>query len=398
MARKKTSEKTRSEEYAGGFPPGMDAFEILTDPRGGRAKRHYFGEILFIALAAMVSGMDDFEDFERFAQEREDWLRQWLKLPHGTPSDDTFRRIFTALDPVAFGDCFIAYAAALSPRLGQELVAIDGKTLRGSFHTPDKSDALHVVSAWATGSGLTLGQLLVDSKTNEITVVPKLLRQIDVKGCVVSLDAMGCQKKIAIAIRHAEAGYLLALKGNHGTLHGEVRDLFADPAALQAAAATGQVVARASSHDKGHGRIEERHLTVTGHLGWMDKKERISWLDLRSLVHVRGVRHLADGTRSEENRYWLTSLAPDAEQLLGLARGHWGIENQCHWVMDVVYGEDASRARMGHAAQNLSLLRRLGHNLLRHDKTVKDSIAGKRKRACLSTGTLEIFLKLRDPK
>ena len=174
MARKKTSEKTRSEEYAGGFPPGMDAFEILTDPRGGRAKRHYFGEILFIALAAMVSGMDDFEDFERFAQEREDWLRQWLKLPHGTPSDDTFRRIFTALDPVAFGDCFIAYAAALSPRLGQELVAIDGKTLRGSFQNPDKSDALHVVSAWATGSGLTLGQLLVDSKTNEITVVPKL--------------------------------------------------------------------------------------------------------------------------------------------------------------------------------------------------------------------------------
>src|SRR5690606_12221109 len=163
MARK----KTRSEEYAGGFPPGMEAFESLTDPRGGRAKRHYFGEVLFIALAAMVSGMDDFEDFERFAQEREEWLRQWLKLPNGTPSDDTFRRIFTALDPKAFGDCFVDYTALLSRRLGQELVAIDGKTLRGSFQAPDKSDALHLISAWATASGLTLGQLLVDSKTNE---------------------------------------------------------------------------------------------------------------------------------------------------------------------------------------------------------------------------------------
>jgi predicted transposase YbfD/YdcC len=376
----------------------MEAFENLTDPRGGRAKRHYFGEVLFIALAAMVSGMDDFEDFERFAQEREDWLRRWLKLPNGTPSDDTFRRIFTALDPVAFGDCFIQYTASLSRRLGLELVAIDGKTLRGSFQNPDKSDALHLVSAWATASGLTLGQLLVDSKTNEITAVPKLLRQLDVAGCVVSLDAMGCQKKIAISIRHAEADYLLALKGNHGTLHGEVRDLFADADALEAAAAAGHVVARTSSHDKGHGRVEERYLTVTGHLDWLDGKERKSWLDLRSLVHLRSVRHLAGGSRSEEDRYWLTSLAPDAGHLLKLVRGHWGIENQCHWVLDVVYGEDASRARSGHAARNLSLLRRLGHNLLRHDTTVKDSIAGKRKRACLSTSTLETFLKLREPK
>jgi predicted transposase YbfD/YdcC len=394
MARK----KTRNEEYAGGFPPGMEAFEKLTDPRDGRAKRHYFGEVLFIALAAMVSGMDDFEDFERFAQEREGWLRKWLKLPNGTPSDDTFRRVFTALNPEEFCDCFIEFTASLSKRLGQELVSIDGKTLRGSFSAADKSDALHLISAWATGSGLTLGQLLVDSKTNEITAVPKLLRQIDVKGCVVSLDAMGCQKKIAIAIRHAEADYLLSLKGNHGTLHGEVRDLFADPLALGAAKASGKVVARASSYDKGHGRIEERHITVTDHLDWMEPKERRSWLDLRSLVHLRSVRVMADGTRSEENRYWLTSLAPEADKLLELSRSHWSIENQCHWVMDVTYGEDGSRIRSGHAARNVSLLRRLAHNLLKHDQTVKDSIAGKRKRACLSTATLEKFLKLANPK
>lgn len=376
----------------------MEAFEKLPDPRNGRAKRHYFGEVLFIALAAMISGMDDFEDFERFAQEREEWLGKWLELPGGTPSDDTFRRIFAALDPEAFCECFIRFAASLSRRLGQELVAIDGKTLRGSFNAGDKSDALHLISAWATASGLTLGQLLVDSKTNEITAVPKLLRQIDVRGCVVSLDAMGCQKKIAVAIRHAEADYLLALKGNHGTLHDEVRAFLGDSAALEAARGAGSVVMSASFHDKGHGRIEERHLTVTDHLDWLDPKERRSWLDLRSLVHLRSVRQMTDGSRSEENRYWLTSAAPDATQLMALTRGHWGIENQCHWVMDVVWGEDASRIRTGHAARNVALLRRLAHNLLKHDQTVKDSIAGKRKRACLSTATLEKFLKLNDSK
>lgn len=394
MARK----QTRNEQYAGGFPPCMEAFEKLTDPRNGRAKRHYFGEVLFIALAAMVSGMDDFADFERFAQEREEWLRKWLKLPHGTPSDDTFRRIFTALDPDAFCECFIAFVASMSPRLGRELVAIDGKTLRGSFKAADKSDALHLISAWASTSELTLGQLLVDSKSNEITAIPKLLRQIDVKGCVVSLDAMGCQKKIAIAIRHAEAGYLLALKGNHGTLHGEVRDLFNDAESLQSALAKGRVVAKASSHDKGHGRIEERHLTVTDHLDWMDAGERRSWLDLRSLVELRSVRVLADGSRGEETRHWLSSLPPDAEKHLEWSRAHWGIENRCHWVLDVTYGEDGSRIRNGHAARNVALLRRLAHNLLKHDKTVRDSIAGKRKRACMSTATLEKFLKISNSK
>ncbi|MEY3896766.1 MAG: hypothetical protein RLZZ214_2286, partial [Verrucomicrobiota bacterium] len=337
----------------------MEAFGNLPDPRGGRAKRHYFGEVLCIALASMARDMDDFGDFERFAEEREDGLRQWLKLPNGTPSDDTFRRTFAALDPEAFGGCFIEFTGSLGKRLGQELVAIDGKTLRGSFTAPDQPDSLHLVSAWATASGLTLGQLLVDSTTNEITAVPKLLHHIDVKGGVVSLDAMGCQKKIAIAIRHAEADYLPALKGSHGTLHGEVRDLFADPAALVAARVAGKAVAAARSDDKGHGRVEERHLTVTGHLDWLDAKERRSWLDLRSLVHLRSVRQMSDGRRSEEDRYWLPSLAPDAERLLELRRGHWGIENQCHWVMDVTYGEDASRIRSGHAARNISLLRRL---------------------------------------
>src|SRR6478609_3351496 len=178
MARK----TTRNEEYAGGFPPGMEAFQSLSDPRKGKAKRHYFGEVLFIALAAMVCGMEGFEDFERFAKLKETWLRRVLKLPHGPPSDDTFRRIFATLDPKAFVECFIAHVRAIRPDLAGGLIAIDGKTLRHSFDHGDPENSIHLVSAWADGCGLTLGQLLVDGKSNEITAVPKLLRQLDVRG------------------------------------------------------------------------------------------------------------------------------------------------------------------------------------------------------------------------
>ena len=221
-------------------------------------------------------------------------------------------------------------------------MALEGKTLRGSFQVADKSDAVHLISVWAATNGLTLGQLLVDSKSNEITAAPKLLERLDVEGWVVSLDALGCQKKIATAIRRAGADSLLALKANWPLLDGEVRSLFGDAQALEAAR--------------------------------------------------------RDGTTTRQGRYYLTNLPADAELLLKLARRHWSIENQCHRVMDVVYGEDASRARKGHAAENLAQLRRLSHNLLENANSVRDSIAGKPKRACLSTNTLETLLKPRNPK
>jgi len=391
--------KTRNERYAGGFPSGMEAFETLADPRNGRSKRHYFGEVLFIALAAMTCGLEGFDDFERFAKLKEDWLRKHLKLPNGTPSDDTFRRIFTALDPKGFVECFIAHVTTLRPELAGELIAIDGKTVRHSFKDGDPDNSIHLISAWASGSGLSLGQLLVDGKSNEITAVPKLLRQIEVKGATVSLDAMGCQKKIAQEIHFAGADYLLALKGNHGTLHAEVMALFEDPAALEYGCGQGRVVAEHhSGAEKGHGRIEQRSVKITDYLDWFEPNERKHWLGLRSVVEVTSTRELSNGSKSTEKRYYLTSHAPDAEKLLDLVRRHWGIENRCHWVLDVTFNEDQCRARMGHAAQNLALLRKLTLNFLRSDQTVKDTIRGKRIRAALCEKTLEAFLKLNNSK
>lgn len=247
----------------------MEVFQSLPDPRNGKAKRHYFDEVMFTALAAMVCGMEGFEDFERFAKLKETWLRGFLKLPHGSPSDDTFRRIFTALDPKTFVECFIAHVRSIQPDLASGLIAIDGKTLRHSFDHGDPDSSLHLISAWADGCGLTLGQLLVDGKTNAVTAVPKLLRQLDVKGVTVTLDAMGCQKKIAQEIHFAVAHYILALKGNHETLHDEVRALFADPEALDYGKTKVSVVAHYDpGMEKGHGRIEHPVVKTTDYLNW----------------------------------------------------------------------------------------------------------------------------------
>lgn len=391
--------KTRNERYAEGFPSGMEAFETLADPRNGRSKRHYFGEVLFIALAAMTCGLEGFDDFERFAKLKENWLRKHLKLPNGTPSDDTFRRIFTALDPKGFVECFIAHVTTLRPELAGELIAIDGKTVRHSFRDGDPDNSIHLISAWASGSGLSLGQLLVDGKSNEITAVPKLLRQIDVKGATVSLDAMGCQKKIAQEIHFAGADYLLALKGNHGTLHAEVMALFGDPGALEYGCRQDRVVEEHhGGAEKGHGRIEHRSIKVTDYLDWLEPAERKHWLGLRSVVEVTSTRELNSGSKSIEKRYYLTSHAPEAEKLLDLVRRHWGIENRCHWVLDVTFHEDQCRARMGHAAENLALLRKLTLNLLRADQSVKDTMRGKRIRAALCEKTLEALLKISHSK
>jgi predicted transposase YbfD/YdcC len=380
--------------YREGFPDCLDSFRTLPDPRQSPATRHYFGEILFIALAATISGMDGFEDIAVFSRERKDWLREHLELPNGLPSADTYARVFAAIDPQAFMDCFTAMVASRCPALEGELIAIDGKTLRRSGSKGGKK-ALHVISAWAGSRGITLGQLAVGEKSNEITAVPKLLRQLDVKGCVVSLDAMGCQHRTAAAIAHGGADWLLALKGNQGTIHEGAVALFADEAALGWIASGGDVVARHEETDAGHGRVEERRLVVTDHLDWIDPKERRKWLGLRSVICVESVRHLPGEEPVTARRYWLSSLGPDAVRLLGLVRGHWGIENRCHWVMDVVFAEDQSRIRSGHASKNMSLLRRLTHNLLQTSPELSGkSVRSKRLAAALNPKRLAAFLGL----
>jgi predicted transposase YbfD/YdcC len=380
--------------YREGFPDCLDAFRKLPDPRHSPATRHYFGEILFIALAATISGMDGFEDMEVFSREREKWLRERLELPNGLPSADTYARVFAAIDPEAFMGCFAEMVASRCPALSGELIAIDGKTLRRSG-TKGGRKALHVISAWAGSRGITLGQLAVGEKSNEITAVPKLLRQLDLRGCVVSLDAMGCQHRTAVAIGHAGADWLLALKGNQGTLHDGAVALFADTGSLDWIKERGGEVSLSEQTDAGHGRVEERRLCATDHLNWIAPKERRKWMGLRSVICVESVRHLPGEEPTVARRYWLSSLPPDAPRLLALVRGHWGIENRCHWVMDVVFNEDQSRIRNRHAAKNMALLRRLSHNLLQTSPELAGkSVRSKRLAAALNPDRLAAFLGL----
>ena len=382
-------------DLRGGLPEGLEMFEVIEDPRSGNATRHPFGSILFISLCAVLCGMDTCEDFVRFAKARREWLEKWVALPNGIPCGNTFLRIFAAIDPQRFAQCIAEFVAAVCPDLAGQLVALDGKTLRGSRKADEST--VQIVSAWACHNGLTLAQRAVDSKSNEITAVPKLLRQLNLKGAVVSIDAMGAQKKIAIAIIHAGADYLLALKGNQGTLHEEVRAFFEDSDSLAYGRKKGAVVDVCEQYDKGHGRVEKRVCTVTDYLGWLPAKVRREWLGLRTIVRVQSRAELSDGRVREDTRYYLSSLAPEAARHLELSRAHWGIENSCHWVLDVVFAEDQARARCGDAAQNLSCLRRIALNMLKKDSVRPgEPIRGKRIYAALDPAYLEAIIGVRQ--
>lgn len=390
------SHETRSEHYAGGFPESLAAFSDLSDPRTGRNKRHYFGEILFIALAAIICQCEGFDDMERFAKNKETWLRKFLKLPHGVPSNDTFRRIFSALDPKAFHDCFLAFVASTHGELHSQLIAIDGKALRHSFDRATGSKHLHLLSAYACEQGITLAQLAVDTKSNEICAVPELLESLDLEGHTISLDAMGSQKKIARQIHLAHADYLLALKANHPLLHGHVENFFRSGWALQDAKKQGYRFSSVTLENKAHGRLEKRVVLATDALDWIDKKERESWLGLRSIVCVESHRkELGTATNSVERRYYLTSHQPDAEKLQALIRQHWAIENSCHWILDVVWNEDGARIRKQNAAENVALLRKMALNLLKANTSVKDTIRGKRLQAAFNEEILEQLLSIK---
>lgn len=344
----------------------------LPDPRVERTKLHKFEDILLIAICALLCGAESFEDMELFGDTKEGWLRTFLELPHGIPSHDTFNRLFAALDPQRFLEAFIRWTQGLRTALADEVVAIDGKALRRAIAAGQSPKV--IVSAWAAGSGLTLGQRRVDEKSNEITAVPELLRTLQLAGCIVTLDAMGCQRRIAREIKEADAEYVLALKGNQGTAHEEIRSCL-DAAISRADPA----LAHCEHIDKGHGRIETRRYWQSCDIGWF--ADRAKWEGLRSVGVVESVRDI-HGKTSTERRYYLSSLGLDVEQFARAVRCHWGVENQLHWVLDVVFGEDQSRARTGHAAENLATLRRWALNLIKADtRKSKRSIKGRIKAA-----------------
>lgn len=336
----------------------------------------------------MLCGMDTCADFARFAESRKSWLQQWLKLPGGAPCANTFLRLFAAIDPEHFYHCLRDLVLKQLPHLEGKLINIDGKTLRGS--RKDDGTMIQMVSAWIAQEGLTIAQQAVDKKSNEITAVPLLLRQLDLKGAVVSLDAMSTQRSIAKEIKDADADYLLALKGNQETIHQSVIEAFEQLASIDENEKSTKKMSEHTTVNKGHGRIEKRTATVIDSSEWLKEELSSKWQGLRSLVRIESETLMGKGKIRGEARYYLSSLEPNAKKQLEYTRAHWSIENQCHWVLDVVFDEDGCRARSGNAASNLSTLRRIVLNILKLDqRKPKEAIRGKRIHAVLDSSYLE---------
>jgi predicted transposase YbfD/YdcC len=344
-------------------------FSELTDPRVERNREHLLEEILLIAIAAVLSGAESWNDIADYGEDKQEWLQTFLTLPSGIPSHDTFNRVFAALDPEEMEKGFAAWVASIAKLTAGEVVAIDGKTLCGTRET-GKKKLVHMVSAWAEGNGLVLGQRKVDEKSNEITAIPKLLNALELAGTVVTIDAMGCQREIASRIIEKKADYVLAVKENQPGLLADIKDSFQ----MLAADSVAEEV------DCGHGRVERRNCLVVADLSLLERP--FEWASLQALVRIESERyHKASGKTEREIRYYITSLKPDARRLNGAIRQHWGIENKLHWVLDVGFGEDLDRKRAGHAAQNFSLLNRIALNLLKQETTFKRGIKGKRLKA-----------------
>ena len=348
-------------------------FGSLSDPRVERARRHDLLDIIAIAVCAVLCGADSWVDVEAFGRAKAAWLRTFLALPNGIPSHDTFGRVFAALDPAAFEAAFLGWVRTLVTATDGAVVAIDGKTLRRSHDRVNGGGPLHLVSAWSDANHVVLGQVAVGDKSNEITAIPALLDVLALAGGIVTIDAMGCQTAIAGRIVAAGADYVLALKDNQPTLHRGVVTYFAGRTARERA-----VAARVRTKEKNHGRLETRACVVSDDpelLKWLDPSGE--WKGLRSVAMVTAERRIGD-TVSRETRYFLSSLPADAGLLARTIRGHWGIENRLHWVLDIAFREDECRVRSGYAAENFAVLRHLALNLLRREQTAKVGVKAKR--------------------
>jgi predicted transposase YbfD/YdcC len=361
--------------------PLVAALAAVPDPRRPcKNLRHPLVDVLVVGFCAVLCGCEDFVEIETFGRKKEDFFRRFLELPEGIPSHDTFRRVFQAVCPQALQRCLIQWLQGVrraAPPAADEVIAIDGKTLRRTFDRARGLGALHLVSAWATAHGLTLGQVAVDAHSNETAAIPRLIELLDLKECVVTIDAAGCQKEIAAQLVAKEADYVLALKENQPTLYEQVSDYFLEQLEKEG---PDRKLRHHREVEEGHGRSETRETFVAP-----ATKEMVApgaWLGLATVVLViRRCVDRATGKSTDEVRYFISSLPAKVKRLAGAVRQHWGIENGLHWVLDVAFNEDRMRQRDRHGIENLALLNRLAVSILRQDETVKGGVKCKRKAA-----------------
>ena len=363
----------------------QDHFVELTDPR--RRKFIYpLINIVTIAICAVICGADDFVSIAEFGRKKRKWLAQFLDLDSGIPSHDRFNAILGAIKPAEFEACLLSWIAALHEITDGQVVAIDGKTLRRSFDAASSKSAIHMVSAWATANQISLGQVVVDAKSNEITAIPQLLKMLEIKGCLVTIDAMGCQTEIAQAILDAKADYVLAVKRNQPTLHDGIEWFFCYNGALDYAEAA---VSRHKTEEKGHGRKETRSYFVCDVPDDLPDRER--WPKL-SAIGMAASETVRDGKPCSEHRYYILSKKLSAKRFAAAVRDHWSIENRLHWQLDVSFQEDQCRLRRGHADANFSILRRTALSLLKNNHALKVGVKNKRLAAGWDDSYLEQVL------
>lgn len=362
-------------------------FGKLPDPRASNSI-HILVDILTISICGVICGAKTYDQIEEFGKDNENWLKRFLELPNGIPSHDTFGRVFSAIDPREFQNCFMDWIADVTRLIDRETVAIDGKTVRRSYDSSAGKKAIHMISAWATDQNIVLGQYKTAEKSNEITAIPMLIKMLDLSGSIVTIDAMGCQKKIASTIMEKKADYVLAVKENQPQLYGDIK-LYLDDII-----ASGKEIGPLCYHetiDADHGRIETRKYWITTDIDWLHGKE--NWRGLKSIGCVERIREIGEDI-SFEKSYFIGSIENDAELFAKAVRNHWGIENGLHWTLDMAFREDESRIRKGHAPENFAVLRHIALNLIKNEKTFKGSVNTKQLKASWNKLYLEKIIKV----
>jgi len=352
-------------------------FKNVEDPRINRTKLHQLLDIMVITICAVICGADNWQEIQLFGEAKRRWFKTFLELANGIPSHDTFWRVFARIDPQQFQQSFVSWITSVSDVTKGQVIAIDGKTLRRSHDKGLGRGAIDMVSAWATANHLVLGQVKVDEKSNEITAIPELLRVLDISGCIITIDALGCQKDIAESIITQEADYVLSLKENQGRLYEDVIKLFDD---LETSDFKAYAYNTFQTIHKNHGRLETRTCYVISNPEILSQMRNTEWNGLQSVIKVHSKRQVGEEV-SEKDRYFISSLAKEARFLLETIRSHWSIENSLHWVLDIAFREDESRLRKDHGAENFAILRHIALNLIKQEKTIKASAKGKRLKA-----------------